>query len=139
MLSGVTGAPIESDPARTWGQFSSLVLNAVQRDLEQNLKTWQELASLTPSNSPKITPLRALDIVGWRLGQVEGRQFDLPVGTTAPTVVLSVGAWSLIENVAGDTQSRPGRQTSPRQPAPPSHPCGKQAGSPDRPSPYADP
>lgn len=75
---GSPEAPIPGDRDRTWRDFSRLVLDAIKADLLRSLETWRSLAALTPLGGPAITPLRALDIVGWRLGQVRGGTFDLP-------------------------------------------------------------
>ncbi len=53
---------------RRWEEFAALWLLAVRDDLASQGATWQSLAALTPDGGPPITPLRALDIVGWRLG-----------------------------------------------------------------------
>ncbi|WP_444664285.1 DUF6308 family protein [Cellulomonas sp. CW35] len=61
------GAPVPA-ANRTWREFATLWLGAVQADLASQLDVWRALAALTPPGGPTITPLRALDIVGWRLG-----------------------------------------------------------------------
>ena len=45
-------------------------VTAVRADFTDDYDAWSELAAVAPSVS--ISPLRALDIVGWRLGR------DLP-------------------------------------------------------------
>lgn len=40
----------------------------IRKDLVEGAEHWNELAKLAPETQP-ITPLRALDIVGWRLGR----------------------------------------------------------------------
>lgn len=42
-------------------------LLALKKDLAGQLEKWEEIAAIAPS--PKITPLRALDIIGWELGK----------------------------------------------------------------------
>jgi len=51
---------------RSWKEFSLLLLSAMQRDLVSQMDGWREIAAL--AHSPAITPLRALDIIGWHLG-----------------------------------------------------------------------
>jgi len=61
-------APIRIMPQRdrSWRDFALIWLSEVQRDLTDQLPLWEELASL--AKEPPISPLRALDIVGWHLG-----------------------------------------------------------------------
>jgi hypothetical protein len=40
-------------------------LPEVRKDLQEGLQTWNDLASL--ASEPTISPLRSLDILGWRL------------------------------------------------------------------------
>lgn len=56
---------------RSWSDFAQLWLRAVQHDLSTPpvAGCWATLAGLTPDGGPEISPLRALDIVGWGLGQ----------------------------------------------------------------------
>lgn len=51
---------------RSWKQFSLLLLPAIQHDLVSQMDRWLEIAAL--ASGPAITPLRALDIIGWHLG-----------------------------------------------------------------------
>jgi len=51
---------------RSWEDFSKLLLPAIQHDLVRQMDKWLEIAALAPS--PAISPLRALDIIGWHLG-----------------------------------------------------------------------
>lgn len=62
------GAPVPPAKDRLWESFATLWLEAVRVDLSTQTESWEELAALTPAAGPSITPLRALDIVGWRLG-----------------------------------------------------------------------
>ena len=39
----------------------------IQKDLKEGLQHWTEIAALAPAGGPKVTPLRALDMVAWRL------------------------------------------------------------------------
>ncbi|WP_262103936.1 DUF6308 family protein [Arthrobacter sp. Marseille-P9274] len=59
--------PVPKDPERSWKGYLKAWLPAVKDDLISQLASWQELAALAPG--PKISPLRALDIVGWELGR----------------------------------------------------------------------
>lgn len=59
--------PVPGEKGRSWGGFADLWLPAVQNDLATQLSSWQEIAALAPG--PAITPLRALDIVGWFRGR----------------------------------------------------------------------
>lgn len=59
---------------RDWTQFTTLWLKAVQADLAQSYDQWSDLAQL--ATEPSVTPLRALDIVGWRLGRPQGPNAD---------------------------------------------------------------
>lgn len=60
------GAPVPDTTNRSWTDLSRLWVTAVQHDLTTQLDVWTELAGL--ATAPRITPLRALDIVGWHLG-----------------------------------------------------------------------
>ena len=52
---------------RSWAEFIVLFATAVQADLRRENSFWQQIADLGPG--PKITPLRALDIVAWWAGR----------------------------------------------------------------------
>lgn len=69
-------APVSSVRGRTWRDFSLQWLAAVRSDLASQPDTWADLARLTPPDGPTITPLRALDIVGWGLGQPSRRAWQ---------------------------------------------------------------
>jgi hypothetical protein len=58
--------------ARTKAEYRMLWLSAVQRDLSTQFEQWSELAAMAPG--PRITPLRALDIIGWELGRKKHRR-----------------------------------------------------------------
>lgn len=60
------GAPVPYENGRSYAGYRYEWLKALQRDLVTQLAHWQEIAALAPG--PKITPLRALDIIGWELG-----------------------------------------------------------------------
>ncbi|NMM31989.1 MAG: hypothetical protein HHJ10_13365 [Cellulomonas sp.] len=51
---------------RSWADFARAWLPAVRADLVGQAEQWEGLASGV--SNPAITPLRALDIIGWRLG-----------------------------------------------------------------------
>jgi len=66
-------APVPYEKGRAWEEFAVAWLQAVKADLTATPeieRAWRELAALTPPGGPTITPLRALDIVGWRLGRM---------------------------------------------------------------------
>ena len=66
------GAPVPYEPGRSWEEFAVGWLHAVKADLTRTpevQRAWAALTRLTPIDGPAITPLRALDIVGWRLGR----------------------------------------------------------------------
>lgn len=52
---------------RSWADFTRVWLPVLQADLVDQWEIWSELASLVPGRP--ITPLRALDIVGWSIGR----------------------------------------------------------------------
>ncbi|WP_139194793.1 DUF6308 family protein [Arthrobacter sp. UCD-GKA] len=62
--------PIPTDPRRSRAGFLRALLPDIQRDLIDQLPAWEKLAALAPQDGPKVTPLRALDMVGWRLGSL---------------------------------------------------------------------
>ncbi|WP_218713018.1 DUF6308 family protein [Arthrobacter sp. BF1] len=55
------------DRSRSWHDYSRLLLAAMKRDLADQIDNWMEIADL--ATHVKITPLRAMDIVGWHLGR----------------------------------------------------------------------
>jgi len=61
------GRPLPVDDNRSWFNMAKLLLDAMKSDLESQLDPWREIAALAPG--PAITPLRAMDIVGWFLGK----------------------------------------------------------------------
>lgn len=61
------GGLIPKDPSRSWRDYAQLLLVAMKRDLNEQVDHWQEIADL--ATQVKITPLRAMDIVGWHLGR----------------------------------------------------------------------
>ncbi|WP_345447781.1 DUF6308 family protein [Arthrobacter gyeryongensis] len=60
------GAPVPYEDDRSHADYRRAWLIALQRDLATQLPYWEEIAAMAPG--PKITPLRALDIIGWELG-----------------------------------------------------------------------
>jgi hypothetical protein len=60
-------APVPPVKGRSWEAYSRSWLQAVQKDLTDQLDHWQALAAIAPGE--KISALRALDIVAWRAGQ----------------------------------------------------------------------
>jgi hypothetical protein len=60
----VTRAP---KGGRPWSEFIVLFATAVQADLHREHAFWQQIVELAPG--PKITTLRALDIVAWWAGR----------------------------------------------------------------------
>jgi hypothetical protein len=56
----------ESDPESR--DFIRAWVKAAQHDLQAAEEQWQQLADLAPD--PRISPLRAMDIIGWKLGQL---------------------------------------------------------------------
>jgi hypothetical protein len=62
-----TDAPVPPVKGRSWEAYSRSWLQAVQKDLTDQLDHWQALAAIAPGE--KISALRALDIVAWRAGQ----------------------------------------------------------------------
>lgn len=60
------GAPVPFEEGRSRADYRRAWLNALQKDLATQLPCWEEIAAMAPG--PKITPLRALDIIGWELG-----------------------------------------------------------------------
>lgn len=60
------GAPVLYEDGRSRTDYRRAWLSAVQNDLVTQLPFWKEIAAMAPG--PKITPLRALDIIGWELG-----------------------------------------------------------------------
>jgi len=78
----IDAAPVPPVKGRSWRDFARLWLSAVHRDLVDQLEAWAELAQLTPAGGPMITQLRALDIVGWRLGQPARQKWNNVVRKT---------------------------------------------------------
>ncbi|MDQ2740730.1 MAG: DUF6308 family protein, partial [Chloroflexota bacterium] len=57
----------KKDSKRTYEKLSRVWLPEVQKDLVSQMDKWQQIAAL--ASGPAITPLRALDIVGWWMGR----------------------------------------------------------------------
>lgn len=64
--SECVGAPVPFEDGRSRADYRLKWLKAVQEDLANQLSHWEDIAAMAPG--PKITPLRALDIIGWELG-----------------------------------------------------------------------
>ena len=65
---GSTGTVSQApEGGRPWAEFIVLFATAVQADLRRERAFWQQLVDLAPG--PKITTLRALDIVAWWAGR----------------------------------------------------------------------
>jgi hypothetical protein len=60
------GAPVPFEDGRSRAGYRAAWLRALQEDLANQLHHWEDIADMAPG--PKITPLRALDIIGWELG-----------------------------------------------------------------------
>lgn len=54
-------------PGRSNYQFMHDWLPEIQADLRDGMALWHDIATLAPVGGPEVTPLRALDIVAWRL------------------------------------------------------------------------
>lgn len=57
---------ISPEPSRSWEDFARLFILEVRRDLAADAAAWRNLSLMTPDPGPPISPVRALDIVGWR-------------------------------------------------------------------------
>ncbi|WP_404291010.1 DUF6308 family protein [Glutamicibacter arilaitensis] len=66
--SVIGDAPVPPVKSRTHRDFAVAWLPFLQRDLVQQMDVWDKIVGLTNGGVP-ITPLRALDIVGWDLGR----------------------------------------------------------------------
>lgn len=58
---------VEPERGRSWKRFSRVWLPEIQKDLQDGLEHWKDIAALAPADGPVVTPLRALDMVVWRL------------------------------------------------------------------------
>jgi hypothetical protein len=47
--------------------FMKAWLPKIQKDLQNGLQHWKDMASMAPEGGPAVTPLRVLDMVAWRL------------------------------------------------------------------------
>ena len=50
---------------RTWQQYMGQLIPVMREDLQANRDAFAELVALAPPDGPRLTPLRALDIVVW--------------------------------------------------------------------------
>lgn len=65
---GKLGNPrMRSVPGRSNYQFMVDWLPEIQSDLRDGMALWTEVAALAPAGGPEVRPLRAFDIVAWRL------------------------------------------------------------------------
>lgn len=62
-------------PGRSWEGYATAWIEAVQYDLHHQIDMWTHLAGL--AFEPRITPLRALDIVAWGLGETRNPPIEL--------------------------------------------------------------
>jgi hypothetical protein len=60
-------APVPPRRGRPWGEFFVALAMAMREDLIDQYDTWAEIADL--ATEPRISLLRALDIVAWRAGR----------------------------------------------------------------------
>jgi hypothetical protein len=60
---------------RSWEGYAAAWIRAVQHDLQDQIDKWNGLAAF--ASEPGITPLRALDIVAWGLGEVRNPPAEL--------------------------------------------------------------
>lgn len=60
------GGLIPQDRSRSWHDYSQLLVAAMKHDLTDQIDQWQAIADM--ATEPSITPLRAMDIIGWHLG-----------------------------------------------------------------------
>lgn len=67
---------------RTWRGYATVRLEAVQLDLRSQAEQWNHIASL--ASDPLISPLRALDIVGWGLGETRATHLTNSVRLDRP-------------------------------------------------------
>jgi len=67
---------------RSWEGYATVWIEAVQHDLCNQFDQWNHLASL--ASNPVLSPLRALDIVGWGLGETRNPPPEL--ASARPTV-----------------------------------------------------
>lgn len=59
--------PVPAVKNRTHRDFAVAWLPALQHDLKSQMEVWEEIVGMAIPGIP-ISPLRAIDIVGWRLG-----------------------------------------------------------------------
>lgn len=57
---------IPKDSNRSWHDYAQLLLAAMKYDLVEQFDQWQIIADM--ATQTRITPLRAMDIIGWHLG-----------------------------------------------------------------------
>jgi hypothetical protein len=77
---GKLGAPkMQNVRGRSNTDFMIAWLPKVKEDLQNGMQHWKKIAELAPDYGPVVTPLRALDIVAWRLvEEIEPRKRKRP-------------------------------------------------------------
>jgi len=65
--------PVPHVDGRSYANFTRAWLPAVRDDLASQMHLWEEIVGMAPG--PLITPLRALDIIGWHLGATARRGY----------------------------------------------------------------
>lgn len=58
---------MDSVKGRSNTDYMTAWLPHIQKDLKDGLRRWTDIAALAPAGGPEVTPLRALDMVAWRL------------------------------------------------------------------------
>lgn len=67
--SVIGDVPVPPKKTRTHRDFAVAWLPALQKDLVEQMSVWEEIVGMADPEIP-ITPLRAIDIIGWELGRV---------------------------------------------------------------------
>lgn len=80
--SECVGAPVPYKSGRSNADYRRSWLAALRDDLASQLDQWEEIAAIAPG--PAITPLRALDIIGWELGNRRNQPPLFLDGVAAP-------------------------------------------------------
>lgn len=65
---------LQYEPGRNWEGFALAWLHAVKDDHDKQADKWKRLADL--AQNPPISPLRALDIVAWGLGETRNPPYE---------------------------------------------------------------
>jgi hypothetical protein len=72
-------SPVPIVPGASWADFMIELATAIRQDLQEQETVWTDITQL--ASGPQITPLRALDIVGWFAGRPVARRLE-PRGST---------------------------------------------------------